>query len=162
AVLRIQPVSVSSGEHPTTNPLQSRIGLDHLHQPLRQSAAAVRFEHKHVREISKRSTVGDHPRKPDLLPRAVDSKRHRALDRPDDDLDGHTARPVRFSQKTVNGSHVEQSRISAYSVLALIELAHRSSQTPQRRINLAFSLSYVVFQSVSAGSDFKLCLLIFP
>src|SRR5215469_2509259 len=74
AKLLIESMCITRDQGPSPQSLQIRMALDALHQPLGKTLSAVRFHHKDVSDVSKRSLVGNDTCKSYLLTTMVDAE----------------------------------------------------------------------------------------
>lgn len=85
---------------------------DCLDQPLPEPGVALFGGDEHVREIRKSRLVGDNPREADLGILAIEAKHHRMGNRAVQEVEWHTAGPVRApGEKIVDQWNVETGRV---------------------------------------------------
>src|SRR5579862_1260658 len=109
---------IASQKNPATQILQRRMLGDAFHQPLAESLAAVRLQHKHVAEISERGKVADDTGKSNLGAAIVYSKTQRVLNRPRNNFSRDALRPMRVRQKIVNQAEIQAVAVGADHKLA--------------------------------------------
>src|SRR5580658_9003063 len=99
---------------------------DALHEPLAQSAPAMRFQHKNIAEVGHGGEVADHAGKSDLRIAAfIDAEAQRVLYRPRDDFPRNTLGPIAIRQKTVNHIQIEPLTVGADQELTAPVLGNR-------------------------------------
>src|ERR1700676_1517420 len=109
---------VACDQAPAPQSLQARMLHDTLHQPFSQAAAAERFEHEHVSDVSVGRVVGDYSRESDLLALGIQSEAQRVLDGTSDHVTRDSLGPITLNQEFMDYGHVNQSTIGANGELA--------------------------------------------
>src|SRR5262245_44985708 len=119
----IQVVCIGRDQNPTPETLKGRMGNDAFHQPLRQPASAIIFQHKDVAKICDRRTVGDYACKPDLPVPMEHAETQCMLDRACDDFTRNPSRPLRFEcKKVMDGLNLQAIAVGGYFKLAALPL----------------------------------------
>src|SRR5207245_11291802 len=95
-------LGISANNVPTPQLLQPGVFHDALHHPLAQAVTTVRFQYKHITEISISRTIGNHTSKTRLFFCMVHAEAQRVLNGTSDDLLWNPFCPVALSQKSMD------------------------------------------------------------
>src|SRR5258706_13706147 len=96
---------------------------DAHHQPLAQSAAAIRFQYEYIAEICESGEIADHPGETHLRSAVfINSKTEGVLNRPRHDLSGNAFRPIAVRQEIVDQVQVETRAFATDTELAAPKL----------------------------------------
>src|SRR2546426_2750025 len=111
--LCVKAVGIASKQVPAPQPLQPGVCHDALHHPLAQAMTTVRFQYKHITEISISRIIGNHTSKTRLFFCMVHAEAQRVLNGRSDDLLWNPFCPVALSQKSMDYVQIQARTIGA-------------------------------------------------
>src|ERR1700683_1556140 len=112
-------MGVAGQENPAPQVLERGMLDNTLHQPLAQAAAAMRFQHKNVAEVSHGGEIADDASKTYLRAAVfVNAEAQRMLDRTRDNVSRNAPGPIAIGKKAVNHIQIDALTIGADQKLA--------------------------------------------